>query len=252
MMTVSTEIDQSAFEKRGYSVIPDLLTADEAAEAWSTFDSFSVPNGGRSANERQVLKHDIFGRILMKNRLLDAVEAVLGDDLQLLAMDSLETAPQRGPRGEGSRSAWHVDFTSVVPSTIAVNVAMYLQDMTPETGPLRVIPGSHRWGRLPTDDEETAERDDEVEVPVSAGTGVMFDAQIWHTGSANHSERPRRGIFTYFGHYWMKRMDEFARSPLPSFVTESTDSRLRQLFGLGLQTTSPHGSDYNPDNPRWW
>lgn len=251
-MSEYQEVDRAEFEKNGYAVLPGLLSSDEAAQAWRTFDSFNLPTGLRNANEREVLQHDIFRGVLTKSRLLDAVATVLGDDLQLLAMDSLETAPNNGPRGEGSDASWHADFTAFVPATICVNVAIYLQDMNDASGPLRVVPGSHRWGRGPSDGEESAERADAVSVPVQAGTGVMFDAQIWHTGAANRSERPRRGVFTYFGHYWMKRMDEFARSPLPSWITDSDDELLRQLFGLGLRPASVHGSDYRSDNQRWW
>ena len=31
------------------------------------------------------------------------------------------------------------------------NSVWMLDDFTPDNGPLRVVPGSHRWGRLPQD-----------------------------------------------------------------------------------------------------
>jgi ectoine hydroxylase-related dioxygenase (phytanoyl-CoA dioxygenase family) len=120
-------------------------------------------------------------------------------------------------------------------------VAIYLQDMTPETGPLLVVPGSHRWRREPSAEEEQAEIEGEIPVAVDAGTAVVFNAQLWHSGGRNESDRPRRAVFPYFGHYWIKRMDEFYRRPLPDYVLEHDDPLVRQLFGLGLATASVHG-----------
>ena len=36
-------------------------------------------------------------------------------------------------------------------------------------------------------------------------------------------------------------MDDFYRTPLPDYVTESRDPLVRQLFGLELAATSIHG-----------
>jgi ectoine hydroxylase-related dioxygenase (phytanoyl-CoA dioxygenase family) len=83
--------------------------------------------------------------------------------------------------------------------------------------------------------------DGEAAVRVRRGTAVVFNAQLWHSGGRNDSDRPRRALFPYFGHYWIKRMDEFYRRPLPDYVVNHQDPLVRQLFGLGLTTESVHG-----------
>ena len=77
-----------------------------------------------------------------------------------------------------------------------------------------------------------------------SGTAVAFNALTWHTGSRNSTDRPRRALFPYFGHYWIKRLDEFYLTPLPPGILESTDPLVRQLFGLESSTTSIHGESY--------
>lgn len=244
--TARANRDVARFEAEGYVVLDELLTREEAADLYDRFDALApagVSGARASANERRLLQDPAFFAVLRRPRLLEAVRAVLGDDYQLLAYDSLETAP-----GGGGRD-WHADFSAGIAATLVANCGIYLTDMTDETGPLYVVPGSHRSGGQPPEGAPSLEG--EVGVPLTAGSAVLFDAQLWHTGSGNRSGRPRRAVFPYFGKYWLKRMDEFAATPLPEYVTSSDDPVVRQLFGLGLTVPSVHGADYNADNPRW-
>ena len=188
-----------------------------------------------------MIREQAFLDLVTIPRLLEAVRGALGDDLQLLALDSLETPPDAGRARE-----WHADFRERIPATVCVNCGLYLQDMTDEVGPLRVIPGSHRWDRQPSEEEQHRPLDGEQTVYIDAGDCVVFDAQLWHTGSSNGSDRPRRAIFAYYGKFWMKRMDAYYESALPEALTSAdADPVLRQLFGLESTVASVHGDDYN-------
>jgi ectoine hydroxylase-related dioxygenase (phytanoyl-CoA dioxygenase family) len=239
-----------AFGRDGFLVLPGLLTAEEAAAAYGAFDSLrarDVTGERGSANERELVRDPRFLLVLEKPALLVTLRAIFGDDLQLLSYDSLETAPHAG-----SERDWHADFAFCAPVTLCVNVGVYLLDMTDETGPLHVVPGSHRRGSPPPEAMRHEPLEGERKVPLRAGDAVVFDAQLWHTGSRNRSDRPRRAVFAYFGRYWMKRMDAYYRTPLPDDITSTdADPLMRQLFGLQAPPASVHGSDYNADNPRW-
>jgi hypothetical protein len=238
------------FEQDGFVVLPGLLDAGEAAAAYEAFEELhatGVSAQRHSANERALVQDPRLLLVLSKPLLLDALARIFGDDLQLLAYDSLETVA----RGGNARD-WHADFGFRAPATLAVNVGVYLQDMTDETGPLHVVPGSHRRADPPPPELRHEPLEGERKLPLQAGDAVAFDAQIWHTGSRNQTDRPRRAVFAYFGRYWMKRMDAYYRTPLPETITDpAADPRLRQLFGLQPPTGSVHGADYNPENPRW-
>ncbi|MCY7301822.1 MAG: phytanoyl-CoA dioxygenase family protein [Thermoleophilia bacterium] len=140
----------------------------------------------------------------------------------------------------------HGGFTS--DTCVSANAGIYFQDVTQETGPLYIVPGSHRWRREPTAEERGLPHPDEVAVTMPAGTGIILHGQLWHSGGRNDSDRPRRAVFAYFGHYWMKRMDAYYRAPLPARILESDDDLVRQLFGLEL-TLAPSffGAGYAPD-----
>jgi ectoine hydroxylase-related dioxygenase (phytanoyl-CoA dioxygenase family) len=245
--------DIGAFDEHGYVVLDGLLGGAFAAELYAACDELPkiTWNTARStANERTLLQDERFRRIFTDTIFIDRLTAIVGDDLQMLDLQLLEFAPNAthvGAVATGTRE-WHTDVTFFSDRPLAVNVAMYLTDMTPDKGPLYVIPGSHRWHREPTEAEMIAPHGDEVVVEVPAGTAIAFDAQLWHTGSKNLSATPRRGLFAYCSHYWVKRMDEYYARPLPDAILHSDDARMRQLFGLDTNAVSIHGAAYAPGN----
>jgi ectoine hydroxylase-related dioxygenase (phytanoyl-CoA dioxygenase family) len=70
-----------------------------------------------------------------------------------------------------------------------------LDDFTESNGALRVVPGSHRWGRLP---EKGAKPPGEMLVTGKAGTVVVMNAHMWHGGSENFTGNQRRAMHVYY------------------------------------------------------
>jgi ectoine hydroxylase-related dioxygenase (phytanoyl-CoA dioxygenase family) len=251
MLVDAGELNQSPerFDDYGYVVIPELLTRDEARALYDAFDDFPrahVDGSERNFNTERVLCHHWgFVEAVTKPRLIEALRLCVGDDIQILSYDAPETPPGKGPA-----RAWHIEvhggFSS--DSCLSVNAGMYFQDVNEETGPLYIVPGSHRWRREPTAEERGRPQAGEIAVAMPAGTGIVIHGQLWHSGGRNTSDRPRRAAFAYVGHYWMKRMDEYYATPLPDRILRSDDKLIRQLFGLEL-TMAPSffGAGYGPD-----
>jgi ectoine hydroxylase-related dioxygenase (phytanoyl-CoA dioxygenase family) len=70
---------------------------------------------------------------------------------------------------------------------------------TPDNGPLRVIPGSHRVDRNPADALprgcEMGPHPAEVKVVAPAGSVIFFNnADLWHSGTFNYSPAPRLAV----------------------------------------------------------
>lgn len=236
-----------AFPEHGYVVVPELVSRDEAAALYAALDripKFRWNNWRATANERALLQEERFFDVLVNTRFFDVVRQLVGEDVQVLDYQALEIAPSGGKERD-----WHADFRFFSTPTLTVNCGIYLTDMTPEVGPLYVVPGSHRWAREPSPEEAERSLDGEVEVAVAAGTLVAFDGQLWHTGTRNASQHPRRALFPYCSHYWVKRMDEFYKTPLPRIVAESDDPRVKQLFGIELASVSMHGPSYSNGHP---
>src|SRR5438067_760260 len=94
----------------------------------------------------------------------------------------------------------------VVIAVIAILAALlFLDTITPEVGPTRVVPGSHRSEALPPRDREHEPLPDEVAVCVEAGDAILINGALWHTGGCNRSDGLRRAVYLYYGYWWLRR-----------------------------------------------
>ena len=79
-------------------------------------------------------------------------------------------------------------------------VRLHLDDCDEHNGALRVVPGSHRFGRLSADDARKArELSGEVSVAVPRGGVMLMRPLLLHASSKCSSERPRRVLHFVFG-----------------------------------------------------
>jgi ectoine hydroxylase-related dioxygenase (phytanoyl-CoA dioxygenase family) len=136
--------------------------------------------------------------------ILDAVEQVIGPDIALWGSGFFGK-----PAHDGIETPWHQDgdYWPIRPlATVTVWIA--LDDSTPENGCLRVVPGSHREGKLvphvtgkdgdytlhqAVADEAAAEAHG-VDVVLRRGQISLHDVFLIHGSKPNRSPRARRGI----------------------------------------------------------
>jgi ectoine hydroxylase-related dioxygenase (phytanoyl-CoA dioxygenase family) len=75
-----------------------------------------------------------------------------------------------------------------------------LDDATPESGCLSVVPGSHRHGLLPHHGVEAQVSQDRwaqeasAQLPLAGGGAVAFHPYLLHASGPNRSDRPRRAL----------------------------------------------------------
>ena len=225
-----SDADQKQFERDGYFLLkaalqPPLLD-DVRREAHALADTAPADATSRIWHERVLFRRRAFCDVLRTPRLTHAARSLIGNDVQLLAMDLLFTPPGKGA------VAWHRDVEFTCNKTLSMNTGVYLYDMNETNGPLRVVPGSHRTDQPPAKPGQAEPR--EVVVPVSAGDAVFFDAGLLHSGSPNQSGERRLALFPYFGRYFVKRMDGHFTQPLPDNLLNERDPLIRQLLGMGL------------------
>jgi len=232
--------DVDRFDDFGYVIVPGFLSREETTEVWQTIDELQQEEEHALVHERILLRDERFLEVLRRPPLLEYAELVMGPEVQLLSVETVETLPGAGPIRR-----WHIDMAHFSGPPMVANWLIYLQDMTDEAGPFYFIPGSHKWGRKPAPEEMGAPLPGEVKFSTPAGGAIFFHHNLWHSGSHNDRDVRRHVLFYYFGKYWLKRFDEFYRDPLPEQITQSGDPLLRQLFGLGLRGPSVHGGTYS-------
>jgi len=141
---------------------------------------------------------------LMADEMLDLVEPLIGPDIAIFACHLLQKPP-----GAGKRVPWHEDsayWNGVLEPMEVASVTIALEPSLPETGGMRVIPGSHRHGYsdyAPVDDPEQhvfdreilPEQFDEskaVDQVLQPNEAAVHDCRIIHSSDTNRGTVRRR------------------------------------------------------------
>jgi ectoine hydroxylase-related dioxygenase (phytanoyl-CoA dioxygenase family) len=171
----------------------DELLEEEGAAAGSEFKT--EENARRLAN--LVDKGEVFREAISGPELLALVESVLGDGFKLSSLNMRSANPH-----SSSVQPFHIDM-GLLPDEkgyAVCNCVWMLDDFTEENGALRVIPGSHNWGKKPQNElaDPYAPHPEQLLVTGCAGTVVVMNAHAWHGGTANRTDKERRALHSFF------------------------------------------------------
>ena len=200
-----TDAERSHLEEQGYLVFPGLMDAsmltalrerikqlfrEEGDAAGSEFKQ--EPGARRLAN--LVNKGRIFEEIILTPRVLEAMAAVLGPKFKLSSLNVRSADPH-----SLCDQPWHCDSGAIADDLgyWVCNSVWMLDDFTPENGATRMIPGSHKWNRVPPAGLYDSQPGQEL-VTGKAGTVVVMNAHMWHGGTANQTQAPRRAMHVYY------------------------------------------------------
>ena len=216
----------------------ERLLRDEGESAGSEFRP--EPGSDRLAN--LVDKGACFQRVVSHPALLRAVESVLGPDWKLSSLNYRAALP-----GEKGLQPLHCDMGLVADESgySVFNSIWMLDDFTPDNGPTRFVPGTHRSRQIPQqvlDDPYAAHRDEQVGLG-KAGDVILTNAHMWHGGTANHSRLPRRSLHGFYvrgdkpQQQYQRRLlrpeTQAALSPLMRRVLALDDARNDELSATG-------------------
>src|SRR5215207_7565757 len=120
-----TQEQKDTFKATGYLVVRDVLNGelltDIQVEAKRMAAVESAETLRRVWHERALFRRAAFRKLLEVSQLIEAERDLLGEDLQLLAMDLLFVRAGQGNVG------WHRDVTFVCNKTLSINTGIYLQ-----------------------------------------------------------------------------------------------------------------------------
>lgn len=191
----------------GYVVLPGIISNAFLAELNLRIDELFEEEGAAAGSEFKqeqgcrrlanlVNKGEVFQRVIAHELVLKHVAYVFPE----VKLSSLNVRSVN-PNGE-RRQPLHADMAAIADQRgyWVCNALWMLQDITAENGPLRVVPGSHRLGKLPQDvlEDPKAYHPEEITVTGRAGTVVVMNAHLWHGGTENRSEQPRRALHAFY------------------------------------------------------
>jgi ectoine hydroxylase-related dioxygenase (phytanoyl-CoA dioxygenase family) len=236
-----TTQDQQQLDRDGYLVLEnfmgDALLHELRTRVEDLFRSEGDQAGAEFKQEEQtqrlanlVDKGEVFGRAIAMREILDCVGHVLGPEFKLSSLNVRSANPL---------STWvqplHCDMAAIADDRgyWVTNTVWMLDDFTLENGPTRLIPGSHRWGRLPQQSlaDPRAPHPDEILLTGKAGTVVVMNAHLWHGGTANRTERPRCAMHGFYARS-DKPQQQYQKRLLRPEVQKTLPPELRRLLAL--------------------
>ena len=247
-----------------------VLDADFGQREWAEPPQrLKVGGAGRGSGDAGLLdagavaRHPELARLcthelLLRPELLDLAELIMGevslDSLQMSGLAAATPAAEHrgrvgtagwhrdsgGTHGHGVWWRWQTDDARPYTTPLGCNCLVYLQDMTDDSGQLRVVPFSHLGG-IPTPEPEAkmAPLPGETLLDAKAGDLVVIHCDTLHSTTANvDPDQIRYFISAYVTRYGLPHRDEFdapavhklladARQPPVSFE----DRRVLRLFG---------------------
>jgi len=224
-----TTAEKNAFEENGFHVLRGALTADEVAnyrdamqKLCQTAPAHPYANQLRSCpldevrttpdNPRAIwngfdlpLFDDRFYDIIFHPNIALTMDALIGPDINFFETCFVTKLPYM----PGTFRDWHQDSVYYDPQTNDRNcaVAVYLDEMSLESGATGVVPGSHKRGPIPhlSPTESLTSKDLEVENKrdydaagvfhhFQPGDALFFLARTVHKAGGNQTDTPRTAL----------------------------------------------------------
>ncbi len=197
----------------GYLLMPSVLApevtgrlarrledlARALADTWDATPDMRWEEAGVVSVRLDVADPD-FAACVQHPMLFSAADAVIGPGCEVNGLSLRAPLPGCGHQG------LHPDFFpgQSISGPWQVLAAMWcITAFTPDNGPLRVIPGSHRSKHDPVDDMAwpgMGPHPDEVKLIAPAGSLILFNsASLWHSGTLNYSPGLRLAVTAYLG-----------------------------------------------------
>jgi len=236
-----SEDDKRQLDDEGYLILEDLMSpemlgalreridqlfAEEGEQAGSEFKQ--EPNARRLAN--LVNKGEIFERVIETPRVLECVAHVLGPEFKLSSLNVRAAGPNTN-----CAQPLHADSGAVADDRgyWVANSVWMIDDFTTANGAIRLVPGSHKWRRLPQDAlaDPTAPHPGEVLLTGRAGAVVVMNAHMWHGATANRTSGQRRAMHAFYTRR-DKPQQQYQKKLLSTEVQAALSPSLRKLLAL--------------------
>lgn len=236
-------------EEQGYVVRERILGDALLAELRRAADEVEAEElRTRSANDSGgfgglfargiVDRHPAFLKLMRWEPIVSVARAVLGPQVQLHASVLRVSYPDLPGQGV----EWHF-HQRVVPEPyppfffrpVVLDNLLYLDDLTSKTGPLVVLPGTHKTDHdLPKGDH--GDKENQVVVTCPAGSVVTSHSGLWHKAMPTLPGGTRRRLLILgYSPVWMKQIDPPSagrNGGLTDTLLADADTQTRELLGL--------------------
>ncbi len=236
-----TQAEKDQLDRDGYLPLPGILSLQQVVQIGKRVDELvqiEGENAGKEVHQEagtdrlsDLVNKDVLFEICFTHpRVLAAIYHVLGQAYKLSSLNFRAALPGQGLQ------ALHADWGgAATPGDYYVcNSIWLLDDFTEANGSTRVVPGTHRSGKVPKDDmpDPKEAHPDEVLLLAPAGTVVIFNSHTWHGGTLNRTDNRRRAMHSYFC-----RRDQTQQLDQQKYIRDETYQRLSPAARYILDVT---------------
>jgi ectoine hydroxylase-related dioxygenase (phytanoyl-CoA dioxygenase family) len=236
-----TADERRQLDEDGYVVLDAAIDGSFLRELRSRILAVFDEEGERAGHEFRTEEHarrlanlvdkgDAFRRAIVLPRVVEAVRHVLGPQIKLSSLN----ARSADPNTEIGQPL-HVDMGAIPDEQgyWVCNTVWMLDDFTPDNGPTRMVPGSHKWKQRPQDvlADPLAPHPDEIMLTGRAGTIAVMNAHLWHGGTANRTSKPRLAMHAFYCRR-DKPQQQYQKMLLRPDVQASLGPELREILAL--------------------
>jgi ectoine hydroxylase-related dioxygenase (phytanoyl-CoA dioxygenase family) len=227
------QIEATFFCKHGYLVIDDALTEAQVQRLRSAVDRcFSLSDNPHTEGLRhRLLEVDReFHFLLDHEPVMRRIEAILGTCVQLHSASAQFAKPGSPDQIWHRDGPWPMDPRGTPYGSLPgqINCGYYLDELSEETGPIKLVPFSHRSASPAPNNHDPLP--DELAVYARPGQAVLFDGWLWHRRAANTGSKLRRVCLMCYQNAWMKSREPFD-GPLVRELITAGDARRKLLLG---------------------
>lgn len=196
-------------EVEGYLVIPNLLTEQQIAalkKQTATFETY-----GTDYSDKQRGKKDVQWvggaamELIAHPAMISFLSAVFGEEVVVMSYIYARSEPGHpgiSLHADGQPYGSEI-FGYEGSCPFLVRVLYYLDDLTPEVSPFRVVPRSHLSMHADANPYRRYEsHPEEVMVPVQAGGAVLINHRVFHGNFPNTGERSREMLAIAYRPGW--------------------------------------------------
>jgi ectoine hydroxylase-related dioxygenase (phytanoyl-CoA dioxygenase family) len=184
-------VERDALDRDGYTVFRHVVDADRLERMRNAFEAaYGGNDGGSGTRHVEDLSDPIFDGLHTEPRVLAAVYHILREPFVTRDVHGRDPLPGFGQQG------LHADWPARARGEPfrAATALWLLDDYMAESGATRVVPGTHL--RLTPPPKSIAaplnHHPDERIITASAGSVLVLNGHLWHSGRRNASARSRR------------------------------------------------------------
>ena len=251
-----------AYKTNGFTIFEKVFDETQMQLWREKHQELSAANNGQTwFGNTLELAPELMWPAVTHPTLLEFIEKVMGpfvqlDNLTLAAFTSIEPEAAEGRVSGWHRDRWaHVPYTDAYHRPNAINAISYLQDLTDEFGPLRVIIGSHRKPITIEDADRGKPHPDETVIHMKAGDVVITHNGLVHSGTPNTSGQLRYFFSIYYNLTWLKHTDHHSGPHTQQLLAEAKAANNHQrmrLLGVDEQLQPRCNSGFlSADEARW-